>query len=84
MTEIFTKSDNARVALKSLFKTDIEEGDDYATLSGLLHHKLQDIPHEGDKVEIKNLRFIVEKEVKNVPKEVRIERINNQPSSGSS
>ena len=70
--------------INEIFKTDIEEGDDYATLSGLLHHKLKDIPHEGDKVEIKNLRFVVEKEVKNVPKEVRIERITNPSSSESS
>ena len=27
------------------------EGDDYASLNGLLHEKLHDIPQEGDKVE---------------------------------
>ena len=70
--------------INEIFKTDIEEGDDYATLSGLLHHKLQDIPHEGDKIEVKNLRFVVEKEVKNVPKEVRIERIKNSDSNSES
>jgi len=68
--------------INEIFKTDIEEGDDYATLSGLLHHKLQDIPHEGDKVEINNLKIVVEKVAKNVPKEVRIERMkNSEPSS---
>ena len=59
------------------FKTNVPEGDDYASLNGLLHEKLQDIPQEGDKVEINELRIIVEKVSKNIPKKIRIEKIKN-------
>ncbi len=61
--------------INEFFHTHIPEGDDYATLSGLLHEKLQDIPREGDKVEVDNLKFIVEKVKKNIPEKIRIERI---------
>ena len=37
------------------------EGDDYALLNGLLHERLQDIPQEGDKLEVEDLRIVVEK-----------------------
>jgi CBS domain containing-hemolysin-like protein len=63
--------------INKIFKTNIPDGDDYATLNGLLHEKLQDIPQEGDKVELKELRIIVEKVTKNIPKKIRIERIRN-------
>lgn len=63
--------------INKIFKTDIPEGDDYGTLNGLLHERLQDIPQAGDKIEIDSLRIIVEKVRKNMPKEVRIERIKN-------
>ena len=63
--------------INEIFKTKIPEGDDYASLSGLLHEKLRDIPQEGDKVEINELRIIVEKVSKNIPKKIRIERIRH-------
>ena len=63
--------------INKIFKTNIPDGDDYATLNGLLHERLQDIPQEGDKVELKELRIIVEKVIKNIPKKIRIERIRN-------
>ncbi len=63
--------------INEIFKTKIPEGDDYASLSGLLHEKLRDIPQEGDKVEIDELRIIVEKVSKNIPKKIRIERIRH-------
>ena len=43
----------------------------------LKHEKLQDIPQEGDKIEINELKIIVEKVSKNVPKKIRIERIKS-------
>jgi CBS domain containing-hemolysin-like protein len=61
--------------INEIFKTKIPDGDDYASLNGLLHEKLQDIPQEGDKVEIDDLRIVVEKVSKNVPQKIRIERI---------
>jgi putative hemolysin len=61
--------------INEIFKSDLPEGDDYSTLNGLLHEKLQDIPREGDKLEIDNIRIIVEKVAKNIPEKVRIERM---------
>lgn len=61
--------------INTFFHANIPDGDDYATLNGLLHEKLQDIPQEGDKMEVENLRFIVEKVKKNIPEKIRIERI---------
>ena len=61
--------------VNEIFKTSVPEGDDYATLSGLLHERLQDIPQEGDKVEVEDLRIVVEKVSKNIPQKIRIEKI---------
>jgi CBS domain containing-hemolysin-like protein len=72
---IMTNGDIEIDRINEIFKTNIPEGDDYASLNGLLHEKLHDIPQEGDKVEIDSLRIIVEKVNKNIPESVRIERI---------
>jgi len=74
---IITNGDIEIDTINEIFKTKVPEGDDYASLSGLLHEKLRDIPQEGDKVEIEELRIIVEKVSKNIPKKVRIERIRH-------
>lgn len=63
--------------INQILKTKIPEGDDYSTLNGLLHERLQDIPKAGDKIEVDSLRIIVEKVSKNKPDKVRIERIKN-------
>lgn len=72
---IITNGDVEIDTVNEIFKTHIPEGDDYATLSGLLHERLQDIPREGDKMEIGGLRIVVEKVSKNLAEKVRIERI---------
>jgi len=74
---IITNGDIEIDTINKIFKTNIPEGDDYASLNGLLHEKLQDIPQEGDKVELEDLRIIVEKVSKNIPQKIRIERIKN-------
>ncbi len=74
---IITNGDMEIDKINEIFKTKIPEGDDYASLNGLLHERLQDIPQEGDKVEIDELRIIVEKVSKNIPKKIRIERIHS-------
>jgi len=61
--------------INEIFKSELPEGDDYSTLNGLLHEKLQDIPQEGDKLELEKIRIVVEKVVKNLPIKIRIERI---------
>jgi CBS domain containing-hemolysin-like protein len=72
---IITNGDIDIDTINEIFKTQIPEGDDYASLSGLLHEKLQDIPQAGDKIEVEDLRIIVEKVFKNVPQKIRIEKI---------
>ena len=74
---IITNGDIEIDIINEIFKTNVPEGDDYASLNGLLHEKLQDIPQEGDKVEINELRIVVEKVSKNIPKKIRIEKIKN-------
>jgi len=74
---IITNGDIEIDIINEIFKTNIPEGDDYASLNGLLHEKLQDIPQEGDKVELNELRIIVEKVSKNIPQKIRIERIKH-------
>ena len=73
---IITNGDIEIDKINQIFKTKVPEGDDYASLSGLLHEKLQDIPKEGDKIEVNSLRIVVEKVSKNRPEKIRIEKIN--------
>lgn len=72
---IITRGDIEIERVNDIFKSDLPEGDDYSTLNGLLHERLQDIPQEGDKLELENLRIIVEKVSKNIPVKIRIERM---------
>ncbi|MCV0372545.1 MAG: hemolysin family protein [Nitrosarchaeum sp.] len=72
---IVTNGDIEIERVNEIFKSELPEGDDYSTLNGLLHERLQDIPQAGDKLEIDNIRIIVEKVRKNVPEKIRIERI---------
>ncbi|MCH8915364.1 MAG: HlyC/CorC family transporter [Thaumarchaeota archaeon] len=74
---IITSGDIEIDTINKIFKTNIPEGDNYASLNGLLHERLQDIPQEGDKVELNELRIIVEKVTKNIPQKIRIERIRH-------
>jgi len=74
---IITNGDIEIDIVNEIFKTDIPQGDDYASLNGLLHEKLQDIPKEGDKLVVNSLRIIVEKVFKNKPEKIRIERIKH-------
>jgi len=73
---IVTNGDIEIDTVNEIFKTNVPEGDDYASLNGLLHEKLHDIPKEGDKIEINSLRIVVEKVSKNIPERIRIEKIN--------
>jgi len=72
---IMTNGDIEIDKINEIFKTEVPEGDDYATLNGLLHEKLRDIPQEGDKIEVDSLIIIVEKASKNKAEKVRIEKI---------
>lgn len=74
---IITTGDIEINKINSIFKSSIPIGDDYASLSGLLHEKLRNIPQEGDKIKIDSLLITVEKVTKNMPEKVRIQRTKN-------
>ena len=72
---IITNGDIEIDIINEIFNTKVPEGDDYASLNGLLHERLQDIPQEGDKIEVDGLRIIVEKVSKNIAQKIRIKKI---------
>jgi CBS domain containing-hemolysin-like protein len=72
---IITNGDIEIDEINEIFRTNIPQGDDYASLSGLLHEKLRDIPKEGDRIIIGSLRIIVEKVLHNKPEKIRIEKV---------
>ena len=72
---IITNGDIEIDEINEIFRTNIPPGNDYASLSGLLHEKLRDIPKEGDKIVIGSLRIIVEKVLGNKPEKIRIEKV---------
>jgi CBS domain containing-hemolysin-like protein len=72
---IITNGDIEIDEINKIFRTEIPQGDDYASLNGLLHEKLADIPKEGDRIIINSLRIIVEKVLGNKPEKIRIEKI---------
>jgi len=72
---ILTNGDIEIDIINEIFNTKVPEGDDYASLNGLLHERLQDIPQEGDKIEVEGLRIIVEKVSKNIAQKIRIKKI---------
>jgi len=74
---IITNGDIEIDTINEIFKTNVPQGDDYASLNGLLHERLHDIPKEGDKVEVDSLRIVVEKVSKNRPEKIRIERMKS-------
>ena len=74
---IITNGDIEIDTINKIFKTKVPQGDDYASLNGLLHEKLHDIPKEGDKIEVDSLVIVVEKISKNKPEKIRIEKIRH-------
>jgi len=72
---IITNGDIEIDEINEIFRTNIPQGSDYASLSGLLHEKLRDIPKEGDRVIVGPLRIIVEKVLRNKPEKIRIEKV---------
>jgi len=74
---IITNGDIEIDTINKIFKTKVPQGDDYASLNGLLHEKLHDIPKEGDKIEVDSLVIVVEKISKNRPEKIRIKKIRH-------
>ena len=72
---IITNGDIEIDEINEIFRTEIPQGDDYASLSGLLHEKLHDIPKEGDIIMIGPLRIVVERVLDNKPEKIRIEKV---------
>lgn len=61
--------------VNEILKSSIPQGDDYSTLSGLLHDKLKDIPKVGDKIELDSIKITVEEVVNNQANRIKIEKI---------
>ena len=78
---ILTNGDIEIDVINDYFKTDIQYGEDYSTLNGLLHEKLHDLPQKGDVIKIDSLQVIIEEVIKNRPVSIRIER--NKSKEGS-
>ena len=60
--------------VNEVLKSDIPQGNDYSTLSGLLHDKLKAIPKVGDKIEFDSIKMIVEEVVNNQANKIKIEK----------
>lgn len=60
-----------------ILRTAVPEGCEHATLNGLLHERLRDIPHEGDKVTVGRLRIVVEKVANNRSEKIRVELLRD-------
>ena len=61
--------------VNEILKSDIPQGKDYSTLSGLLHDKLKDIPKVGDKIEVDSIKMVVEEVVNNQANRIKIEKV---------
>jgi CBS domain containing-hemolysin-like protein len=60
--------------VNEILKSDIPQGNDYSTLSGLLHDKLKAIPKVGDKIEFDSIKMTVEEVVNNQANRIKIEK----------
>jgi len=60
--------------VNEILKSDIHQGENYSTLSGLLHDKLKDIPKVGDKIEVDSIKMVVEEVVNNQANRIKIEK----------
>jgi CBS domain containing-hemolysin-like protein len=63
--------------INEILKSDIPVGEDYSTLSGLLHDKLKDIPKKGDRIIIDSVKFIVEEVANNQATRIKIEKMSS-------
>ena len=63
--------------VNEILKSDISQGEDYSTLSGLLHDKLKDIPRQGDRVVIDSVKFVVEEVANNQATRIKIEKMSS-------
>ena len=60
--------------INEFLELEIETADDYSTISGLLHDRLQDIPQEGDRVDLEDSTMVVERVEGNIPIRVKVSR----------
>ncbi|MDC8451537.1 MAG: hemolysin family protein [Candidatus Nitrosotalea sp.] len=63
--------------VNEVLKSDIPQGEDYSTLSGLLHDKLKDIPRAGDRVVIESIKMTVEEAANNQATRIKIEKMSS-------
>lgn len=56
----------------------LPRSNDYSTISGLLHERLQRIPKQGDKATIGNVTIAVEETAKNVPLKIIVSKVKQE------
>ena len=61
--------------VNEILKSEIPQGEDYSTLSGLLHDKLKDIPRKGDRIVIESIKMTVEEVANNQASHIKIEKM---------
>lgn len=62
--------------VNDILKSNIPQGEDYSTLNGLLHDKLEDIPEVGDQIQLDSVKMTVEEVLNNQANRIRIEKVN--------
>ncbi len=62
--------------VNDILKSNISQGEDYSTLNGLLHDKLEDIPKVGDSIQLDSVKIMVEEVMNNQANKIRIEKIS--------
>jgi len=63
--------------VNEILKSEIPQGEDYSTLSGLLHDKLKDIPRKGDRIVIESVKMTVEEVANNQASHIKIEKMSD-------
>lgn len=53
----------------------IPKGEDYSTISALLHEKLHELPKQGDRISLDNVIMNVEEVKQNAPLKVRVQKV---------
>lgn len=61
----------------------LPKGEDYSTISGLLHENLKRIPKQGDKVTIGNVTVTVQETGKNVPVRIIVQKLGEEGKTES-
>lgn len=74
---ILARGDVEIDTVNDILKSNIQQGEDYSTLNGLLHDRLKDIPKVGDRIELDSIKITVEEVINNQANRIKIEKVND-------